>query len=299
MTGIVLVNGPGLFDPSDEDLFDIVPLTAYPLPGAVGIPAIAQVDAEVFDGLNPADLVFPVGGTGRVEVFTRLPVQRVRLPLEQMPPTSADVYHAWTEYNPNAWGGTEGRLVVKFRRLPRYSDCDEVRLAVWREDAPAAYLPPTSIPPTTVNYVSYPLLDGPGSDYQWIECQYHFPLGPFPQGNCWGTTSEVAPCFYVELRFYDGPTASRVFPAGFRLQKCVVGSESSNYPYIEQQGILNKDFNLLSDWPGGPGELGSAQLLGIFVPMSSNPPFQGGESPSRVGLVPSPEGRYGIFQFPP
>lgn len=258
------------FDPSTSSRHKVMPLSAgsAQLPGNIGIPVFAQLDGEgVNDLTNPLDLAFPVSASSRVEVFlSRGEIQDPLVTTTGPPPTAADVFHFQTEFHPGDEEASNGELALAFVRLPRYDDYTHIYVAVWKQEAPGEDLLPVG------SYTKHLLLSSTLATHQYIEIPYGV-LG----GSCWESNG---PCYYVELRFMkqNGSLTqlSRQFTGGFRLDRC--GSQpEDNYSYLLTMGIPDKDFLLWIEH-GLDGGMGT-ETVGIFVPMSSQPPFEDGFPP--------------------
>jgi hypothetical protein len=277
-TAIVLANlgtGPQHFDVDNPSKYDVVPLSAdVESPGGVGIPAFAQLDPEgLDDDDNPDDLVFPVSATAKIQVYLSLPFYRAQA---GQPLTSADIFMPEMEYDPGAVGGLDdGLLKLAIQVPPRYLDFDQVELIVWQQTDTAA---PGQISATAMSYASHSLVDTELGTHQWFEV-----LNPFPDGDC---CVNPYPCYYTELRFVKttvSPVAkSRIFTGGFRLRDC---GPDNDYSYLTDQGIPNRDFGLY-EFTVLSGVYLPEHLLGIYVPMSSQPPFPDGIRPDPGSAEP-------------
>jgi GNAT superfamily N-acetyltransferase len=251
--------------------YDVIPVdAATDWPGDVGIPAFAQLDDEslVDEALhlaNPVDIVFPVSASARVQVFTAMATLSDRV-FDGQPPSAAVIFNSHTEFHPGT-NPAPGTVRLAFKLPDQYLSCDAVDLVLWRQPNPTA-----GVEQHAVFFKRYPMSD---DLYQWIPVDFGFPTNA-----CWDTNS-IAPCFYAELRFVNTVTntRSRFFTGGFRLRSCSTPVEQ-NYPYLTNQGITGSQF-FLYEMNGLDGSGGSGEILGIYVPMSSQPPFDDGLLPLR------------------
>jgi hypothetical protein len=117
--------------------------------------------------------------------------------------------------------------------------------------------------------------------YQWVHLEHDFPNdSTVPEGLCWG---DPKPAFYTEYRFVKvlaggGEVKSPAFTGGFTLVPCDDAS-SDDFVFLGSQGIPGTSFFLREDnnLPGA----GAAprHVVGLYVPMSSQPPFAEGSNP--------------------
>jgi len=250
------------FDPSDDYSHDVIPLAELPAtPGVVGLPAFAQVD-----GVDSDDLVFPVASTGMVEVFLHLPAQRA-LGLTAGGSNSGDVISPSTEFGPGPSG--ENRLRLGFRVPNRFLGHTFAQVILWEESSAHA-----GVSPVALSNRLHPLLGG-GTTVapaeQWIDVEWDF----WP-GDCW---TEPKPHYYVVLRFVHVDPAgqeekSPAFIGGFTLETC--GEETTDYSYLVYLGIPGTSFDLFEHnglTESSSDGASSRELLGLYVPMSAQPPF--------------------------
>jgi hypothetical protein len=276
-TAIVLANrGPvARFDPQNPAAFDVIPLSEDELlSGGTGIPIFAQVDGD-----GPDDLVFAVEPTESVNVSLSLPFERA---LVGSLASSAGIVSPRTEFGI----AENGILRLAFTVPARYRTHTFLDLVVWHEPGPVGE---GYVLPDAVSHRRHPLLGAPGPSgvevvsplRQWVEVEY-----PFPGGACWAGDP---PCFYTEFRFVrvDGSheEKSPVYTGGFTVRRCSTGSPNSGY--LVPLGIPGSSFSLRQhNGLTGPGMGTGAgvgttarQMVGIYVPMSSQPPFQDGILP--------------------
>jgi hypothetical protein len=260
--------------------YDLIPLPASP--AQVGIPAFAQLDAEdiVMEELvNPEDFVFPVAsGVPRIEVFSSLPSFRSWVSTQVL--DSADIVLRNTEFGPTASVDTDpGKLRLAFTVPLRYRDYTYLDLILWEQldGDPMPAVVDQAIYRRRHDFLLAP--NGTVSPFeQWIDVEYDF-----QPGICWDAPYPVV---YTEFRFVKvlSPTSvtrSKVFTGGFRLEHCQVAL--TDFDYLTEMIIPNVTPYWLYEVNGLTGEPAPPpvpkEVVGIYVPMSSQPPFQDGILP--------------------
>ena len=145
------------------------------------------------------------------------------------------------------------------------------------------------VDPVAIHHVRYPLQKSGGSVFpgkQWVDVEE-----PFQPGTCWGAGSNDYPCHYVEFRFVKLTptiTKSKIFPGGFRVRRCEIPPQDyfAEFEYLIDLGILEEPW-IMSQVDGLTGDQQpmAKEMVGIFVPMSSQPPFEAGATqiPGSIG----------------
>jgi len=250
------------FDPFNGGFYDVVSLAPNPLDsGGVGIPAFDQIDGD-----GSVDIAFPMRATLRVEVFLSLPYYRA---LTHGPPSSDEIVAPQTEYGPGTTGPP--RLRFAFELPPRYQGYTHIEVILWEQ-----YDPGTSdlLAPDPLCHRRHKFdPTHPANQYprQWVEVE-----SDFQSGACW---DETRPRFYTEYRFVKLATngthlapPSPPYAGGFTLKACF---GANDFDQLLIQGIPGTEFNLYehngltTPPPGGTAR----EVVGVYVPMSSTPPF--------------------------
>lgn len=249
---------------------EILPLAAdFLAAGGSGIPAFGPSK----EGATH-ELVYPVAATGNVEVFGP-PKQRART-FAGGSGLGLDLALPVTEFGPDAGGVNRLRLAFEVPESCRHLPF--LDLVLWRQDPPTGTTPVT---PVAVSHRRHPLLQSGGGVWpaaQWVEVEYDFPHYDSLTGPCW---SNPRPIFFLEYRFV------RVLPSGalkasptqrgaFTVAPC---DAPAGYGALIQQGF-GPGFELYEhNGLTSPGPELARDVVGLYVPMSSRPPFEAGVIP--------------------
>jgi len=266
-TAVVLANqgAPQYFTTNNPSTYDVIALSEEPLNGGgIGIPAFGQIDdvnALAGDPSAPEDFVFPMSVTSRIEVFANPAHERA---IQGGQVNSATVIEDETEYGHRDLPPV-GELRFAFRIPTQYVSYPWLDMVLWSQNGQGEIVGPG------VRY-RHTLLSGYPT--QWVHVVPTF----FP-GLC-STDGSNKPIYYTEIRFVkngaNGEIRSPIFTGGFTLEDCAdpQANTSSFFNYLIPLGIPGEEFYLRQDNGLSSGLI--KEIVGLYVPMSSQPPFSNG-----------------------